>query len=86
MERGSNSLDESIATTASVIVLLELNKLKLSKWLKYSLKILLCDIEMNVAYIKAVEGYRVRMSTRRVWVASLAILLSLGMLHNDRDT
>lgn len=51
-----DSLNKPIATTASIVVFLELNELQFSKWLKYSLQILLRDIEMNVANIEAMEG------------------------------
>ena len=56
-----NSLDEAIATAAAVLILLELNKLKLTERLEDSLQILLGNVEMNVANVKTMEWNRIGM-------------------------
>ncbi len=81
-----NLLDESIAAAAAVVILLQLYKLKLAKRLEHILQVCLCDAEMNVAYIEAVEGDRIRVVARGFRSANLAILLSLGQLDDDGNT
>jgi hypothetical protein len=79
-------LDEAIAPTTTVVVLLQLHKLELAKGLEDVLKILLSDAEVDVSHVQSVEGDRVGVISRRLRVAHLAILLSLGELDNDGDT
>ncbi len=78
-------LDKAIASTATVVILLELHKLQLTKGLKDVLEIRLCDAEMDVAHVQPVEGDRVGVAGG-FRVADLAVLLSFGGLDNDGDT
>lgn len=79
-------LDKAITTAATGIILLELDKLQLAKWLEDVLKILLSDAEVDVANIQAVEGDRVGVASSAARLADLTILLSLGELDDDGDT
>jgi len=78
-------LDKAVASAATVIILLQLDKLELTKGLKDVLEVCLGDAEVDVAHVEPVEGDRVGMA-RRFRVADLAVLLGLGGLDNDRDT
>ena len=46
-----NSLDEAVTSAATLFILLELNKLKVTERLEDILKILFCDREVDVADI-----------------------------------
>jgi hypothetical protein len=81
--RRSNLLNKSVATAATGIVLLKLDKLEIAKGLKYSLKIVLSDVEMNVSNVEAMERNRVGVSATRLGVPGLAVLLRLSDLNND---
>jgi hypothetical protein len=81
-----NSLDEAIPAAAAIVLLLELHKLEFAKGLKDSLKILLGDVEVNVANIKAVERYRIGMSAVRLRIAGLTVLLGFSYLNDDGNT
>ena len=69
-----------------MIVLLELDIFKFTKWFENGLQVLLSDVEVDVADIEAVKRDGIGVATRRFGVASLSILLSLCELHNDRNT
>lgn len=79
-------LHESIATAASRIVLLKLDKLEFAEWLEDILKILLSDAEVNIANVQTVERDRVGVTAGAAGLADLSILLSLGELHDNRNT
>ena len=79
------SLYETIALTATLLFLLQLGELKLTKWLKYILKIVLCDGKVNVANIKAVERDAVGLGGHALGIPSLTILLCFSELRNDRN-
>jgi hypothetical protein len=79
-------LDKPIATTAAVIVFLQLDKLELSERLKDVLQVRLGDAKVDVAHIQPVEGNRVGMVTGRLSGSDLAVLLSFCKLYNDRNT
>lgn len=81
-----NSLYKAVPTAAATVVLLKLNKLKLSKRLKDGLKVLLIDVEVNVTNIQPVERDGVWMWAGCFGVASLTILLGFCNLDNDGDT
>lgn len=83
---GFNILDKAIAAAAAILVLLELDKLELTKRLKNRLQILLGDVEVDVAHVETVEGDGVGMGSRRFRVASLAVLLGLCHLNDDRNS
>lgn len=80
------SLDEAVATAATGIILLELNKLKFAKGLEDVLKILLSDAEVDIANVQTVEGDRVGVVSGAARLADLTVLLSFGELDNDGDT
>lgn len=79
-------LNKAVATAATSIVLLELDKLKLAKGLEHVLKILLSDTEVDIANVQTVEGDRVGVTPRAARLADLAILLSFSELDDDGDT
>lgn len=84
--RGRYLLDETVTTAAAAVILLQLDKLELTKWLEDVLQILLCNAEVDIANIQPVKGDRGRMLARGLRVADLAVLLSLSKLDNDGNT
>jgi hypothetical protein len=65
---------------------LKLNEFKLTEWLKNSLQVLLGDVEMDVADIKAVERDRIGVRSRSFRVSGLPVFLGFCDLYDDRNT
>lgn len=79
-------LHEAVAATPAGIILLKLGELELAKRLKYILKILLSDAEVDVANVQTVKRNRVGVTPSGASLADLAVLLSFGKLDNNWDT
>lgn len=84
-KKKKNILDETVASATAILILLQLYKLELSKGFKDVLEVCFSDTEVDVAHIESVEGDRIWV-TRRFRMTRLAVLLSLGGLHDDGNT
>lgn len=78
-------LNKSVPATSTVLVLLQLDKLKLAKRLKNSLQVLLRHVEVDVADVEPMEGDGVGVSAG-FGVAGLSVLFGFCQLNNDRNT
>jgi hypothetical protein len=85
IENEGDVLDKTVASAATVVILLQLHKFELAKRFKDILEVCLGDAEVDVAYIEPVEGDGVGMAGR-FRVPDLAVLLRLGGLDNDGNT
>lgn len=80
------SLYKPVATAATGVILLELDKFEFAKRLEDILKVLLSDAEVDIANVQAVEGDRVGVASSAASLADLTVLLSLGELDDNRNT
>lgn len=85
-QRIKDLLNEAIAFAATSILLLQLDKLQLTKGREDLLKVFLGDREMNVSNVESVERYAVRLGWGAVSDTSLSVLLGFSQLNDDRNT
>lgn len=85
-QNGRNLLHETVPSTATIVILLELDELELAERLEDILEVLFGDAEVDVADVEAVERNRVGMVPGPLRAAYLTILLRFGELDYDRDT
>ena len=79
-------LHESIATTTTLLLFLQLHKFKFTKRLEHILQIAFSDAKMDVAHIKPMKRDLTGIAARCLWIASLTIFLGFGKLGNDGDS
>lgn len=69
-----------------MLLLLELNKLELSKGLKHEAKVLFRNRKVDIADVETMKGDSVGLRGTAVGVADLTVLLRFGMGDDDGDT
>lgn len=83
--RRIDELNEAIALRAAGLFFLQLHEFELTKRLKNILQVIFGDGEVDVADVKAVEWYAVRLGSGTLGVARLAVLLCFSELCNNRN-
>jgi hypothetical protein len=78
-------LHKPVASAPTSLFFLQLNKLELAERLKHILKIAFSNAEMDIAYIKTVEGNGVVIATGGFRVSCLSILFCFSKLRDDGD-
>lgn len=76
-----NILHKTVAPAATSLILLELDKLELTKRFEDILEIIFSDTEMNVTNVQPVKRRGSGMA--RIRVSGLTILLGFSQLRND---
>ena len=80
-----NLLYETVTLTATLLFLLQLTEFKRAERLENCSKIIFSDGEVDVSYVKAVEGNAVRQGGDAFGVASLTVLFCFSELSDNRD-
>jgi hypothetical protein len=83
---GGDLLDKSITSTATLILLLELHKFKLTEWFEDILEITLSNAEMDISNVEPMKRNRVMIATGGFRITGQTILLSFGQLGDDWDS
>ena len=83
MWRVLDLLDETISLAATLLFLLQLAEFERAKRLENSAKVLLCDREVNVSDVEAMERHAIGLSGGWLGVLRLAILFGVGGCCDD---